>query len=271
MKVKLINGSEDPEELVCTAARNDYREDGIIGNSFGELMAEIEPDDDHLNEVGNEQAEGPVNKRNWAELREERIPFEVQVEARKRTLIDHLIDNGHWGPFEHPQAVIAVEGVTRVVTHQMVRHRHFSYDQQSLRYVSIEDVEVVDDQFRVPEFGEAEEAVDREGVHEIEDVTEVKDIYGNAYDRAMREYQALRDRGVPKEKARLVLPMGIKTNIVMSGNARAWMHILNVRTKADVQGETRECADAIFEELKEWMPYTMQKYDEDVLPLKLNP
>ena len=56
--------------------------------------------------------------------------------------------------------------------------------------------------------------------------------------------------------------MGIKTNIVMSGNARAWMHILHVRRKADVQGETRRCAEAIFEELKEWMPYTFERYDE---------
>lgn len=271
MNVKLINGTEEPERTVCRAARNDYREDGIIGHSFDEVMADIDPDDHHLNTVGNEQSDKPVNKRDWAELRPGRIPNHVLREAKKRTLIDHLIDRRHWGPFEHPQAVIAIEGVTRVVTHQMVRHRHFSYDQQSLRYVSIEDVEVVDDQFRIPEFRGENEAVDREGVHEIEDVTEVKDIYGNAYDRAMREYQALRDRNVPKEKARLVLPMGVKTNIVMSGNARAWMHILNVRTKGDVQGETRECADAIFRELKEWMPYTMGRYDEDILPMKLNP
>lgn len=256
MKVKLIRGTEDPEELVCTAARNDYRTDGVIGYEFHEIMSDIDADEEHL-----EYNSGAG-----------RLPSA----AKKRTLIDKLIHDGHWGPFEHPQATIAIEGVTRVVTHQIVRHRNFTYDQQSLRYVKIDGSgeasrNALSVQFQFPEFRGEDFDVDREGVHEIEDVELVEDLYGSAYNSAMARYQALIDEGVPKEQARKVLPMGIKTNIVMSGNARAWMHILNVRTKGNVQGETRRCADAIFEELKEWMPYVFQKYDEDVLPLKLNP
>lgn len=248
MNVELISGSPDPEELVCRAARNDYRADGLIGHSFGEIMGDIDANVD----VGTQHTSRTVH-----------------TESQMRTLIDHLIDHGHWGPFEHPQAVVAIEGVTRVVTHQIVRHRHFSYDQQSLRYVGVEDTDSIDETFHVPEFSEIE--VDREGVHQIENPDGVEAEFRDSYEHAIEHYRRLLDRDVPKEIARKVLPMGIKTNIVMSGNARAWMHVLNVRTKANVQGETRECADAIFDELAEWMPYTFQKYDDEVLPLKLNP
>lgn len=285
MKVELISGSPDPEELVCTAARNDYRNDGVIGHDFEELMEGIEADPGVIEDIldatpgFNEEAfrsrgdvsDGdPLGKR-WLEL------FggtgrRREVEARKRTLLDHLMDHGHWGPFEHPQATVAIEGVTRVVTHQIVRHRHFTYDQQSFRYVELDEVgtDNLEDVFQFPEFRGEDFDVDREGVHEI-DTEYAEKHYRGGYDWSLHHYRQLRNHGVPKEQARKVLPMGIKTNIVMSGNARAWMHILNVRTKANVQGETRRCAEAIFEELKGWMPYTFEKYDEDILPMELNP
>ena len=239
MNVRLLNGTENPEVEVCRAARNDYRAEGVIDYDFEEVMGAIDADEEHLGSGLGVH------------------------EARKRTLIDDLMGDYHWGPFEHPQAIVAIEDVTRVLTHQLVRHRHFSYDQQSLRYVEVDDVEDVFDQFQMPEFrgGEAFD-VDREGVHEIEDHDRVEMLYRDAYNEAVHYYQLLLDQGVPREQARKVLPMGTKTNIVMSGNARAWMHILHVRRKADVQGETRRCAEAIFEELKEWMPYTFERYDE---------
>lgn len=263
MKVKLLSGSPDPEVLVCTAARNDYRSDGVIGYSFEEVMESVQPTDLHLDQVREDWAVLPNDhKDKWGS---------ALTEAKKRTLIDHLMDSGHWGPFEHPSATIAIEGVTRVVTHQIVRHRHFTFDQQSLRYVKLDEVarEELPEKFRFLDI-ENDEIVDRHGVHEV-NADEVDKDYRVAYSTAASYYKSLIDKGVPQEKARLVLPMGIKTNIVMSGNARAWMHALTVRTKADVQGETRECVNKIFDELKGWMPYTFEKYDEDILPLRLNP
>lgn len=264
MKVELIDATPEPETLVCTAARNDYREDGVIGHGFTTIMDEIEPEDEHLEEIGlADTSDSAVSDP------------EGYTEAQKRTLIDHLIGHGHWGPFEHPQATVAIEGVTRVVTHQIVRHRHFTYDQQSFRYVELDDIDPSADDlfeyFQLPEFKGEDYDVDREGVHDIEDMEYVKRYYRGAYSWSVYYYQQLLEIGVPREQARKVLPMGIKTNIVMSGNARAWMHILNVRTKGNVQGETKRCADTILDRLEDWMPYTFKKYREDVLPLKLNP
>lgn len=259
MKVKLINGTEEPEKQVCRAARNDYRKDGIIGNSFSEIMKDVDPHEDHVSNLENSDEYSGGRH--------------IEIEAKKRTLLDHLITSGHWGPFEHPQATVALEGVTRVLMAQITRHRHFTFDVMSLRYVGIEENSITDDEiedsFDIPDVVKDGEAVDRQGVHDIDILAESQFV--EAYKDCMNHYRSLIDQNVPQEVARKVLPMGTKVNIVMSGNARAWMHILNVRTKANVQGETRECADKIFNELKEWMPYTFEQYDEDVLPLKLNP
>lgn len=261
MKVELLESSEDPEQLVCKAARNDYRSEGVIDYSWAEIIEDIDADDLHLE----------VTIEKWGDdlISNESNPI---LEAKKRTLIDHLIDSGHWGPFEHPQATIAIDGVSRVLMAQITRHRHFTFDVMSLRYVELDDENTDwEDNFQFPNFLGEDYEVDREGVHEIEDAEDIPHYYEGAYDWAKHYYNLLLSKGVPQEEARKVLPMGTKVNMVVSANARAWMHILNVRTKADVQGETRRCAEKIFEELKEWMPYTMEKYDEDVLPLRLNP
>lgn len=302
MKVKQIAGTDDPEELVCRCARNDYREDGIIDYSFADVMRDIDASDENMAEV-IEECGGRINRTVEAQNifhyhdsvglyvvtdppeyeydpDKEKYHYErfaVELEAKKRTLLDHLIDSGHWGPFEHPQASIAIDDITRVVTHQIVRHRHFTYDQQSMRVVGVDDFSdnpdrvEIEEEFQFPTFAGEEYDVDRGGVHDIKDIEKVEVNYKEAYNQSSQYYKELLKLGVPKEQARKVLPTGVKTNIVMSGNSRAWMHILNVRTKADVQGETRRCAESIFEQLKEWMPYVMKKYDEDVLPLQLNP
>lgn len=269
MKVELIEATDNPEVLVCKAARNDYRSDGIIDYSLGEIMRVVEPDEEIHEEVMASSDWRPESINGvWHD-------HPHRLEAKNRTLLTGLMDDGHWGPFEHPQATVAIEGITRVATHQIVRHRHFTYDQQSMRFVTVDDVGDDEDKlfeaFQMPEFRGEDFDVDREGVHEIEDMKEVKETYKSAYSQAADAYQTLLDNGVPKEQARKVLPTGTKTNIVMSGNARAWMHFFNIRTKANVQGETRRAAEAALEELKEWMPYTFEKYEEDVLPLKLNP
>lgn len=258
MTVELIRGTEKPEKLVAIAARNDYRSDGVIGHSFSEIMDGAALNKKHVDDIILNDVFGDGNEETE----------EVRLEAKKRTLISHLMDHGHWGPLEHPSATIALEGVTRVSMAQITRHRHFTFDIMSLRYVEVEDVDDVEDRFQIPEVVKEGEAVDREGVHKIDDDAEEKFI--EAYEDCIDHYRSLLDSGVPQEEARKVLPMGTKVNIVMSGNARAWLHLLNIRGKADVQGEARRLADGIFDELEDWMPFTMEQFDEQ-LPMTLNP
>lgn len=227
MNVELLNATQQPEQLVCTAARNDYRSDGVIGQSYEEVMADAEGDTEDL--------------------------------------LDHLMRSGHWGPFEHPQASVAIEGVSRVMMAQITRHRHFTFDIMSLRYVDVDGGPR--DVCYVPVAEDLE--VSRGGEHDVLP-QEIQQQMTESYERSIEDYRALLDAGCPAEEARRVLPLGTRVNIVMSGNARAWMHALKVRTKADVQGETRETADAIFDVLKGWMPHTFEQYDE-MLPMELGP
>jgi len=257
MQVEQIRGTPRAEELVVQAARNDYRSEGIIGYTIEELLQDTTIDD-----AVRESA------RRYLEEHEDH-EFDLDTETRKRSLLKHLMDSGHWGPFEHPQATIVLEGVSRVLMAQITRHRHFTLDIMSLRYVSVEDVEEIEDRFQIPVAAKEGEAVTRSGVDQIDDGAE--EAFIEAYQDAIEHYRTLLDMGMPAEEARKVLPMGIKVNITMSGNARAWMHILNVRTKANVQGETRRCAESILDELEDWMPFTIDHYKNHVLPLKLNP
>lgn len=259
MNVELIRGTDDPEELVCTAARNDYRSEGVIGYDFGEVMEDVDPKDGYMEESDFQAVE--------------QVPEVVRMEAKKRSLLDHLIDRDHWGPFEHPSATLALEGITRVSMAQITRHRHFTFDIMSLRYVSIDEEQAVTEWASVPEAvreaAETGEIPSRGGVSEVDPQSD--NDMEEAYWSSMQWYRALLDQGVPQEEARKVLPMGTRVNIVMSGNARAWMHLLNIRGKANVQGEARRIADGVMGELKDWMPYTFEKYDDDVLPRRLNP
>lgn len=257
MEVGLIRSTPRPEDLVARAARNDYRSAGIIGYTLDELLEDATVDE--------EVKESAVEYRKENDDAE----FAIDTEAKKRTLLKHLMTSGHWGPFEHPQATVSLEGVTRVLMAQITRHRHFTFDIMSLRYVNVQDEGL--DRFQIPKGVERGGFQSREGFEELENPERVEQLYTEAYENDIETYRNLLDEGVPAQEARKVLPMGTKVNITMSGNARAWMHILNVRTKADVQGETRRAAEEIFEEMKEWAPYIFEKYDEDVLPLQLNP
>lgn len=270
----------DPERLVCIAARNDYREDGVIDYPFDEIMANASIEGWAVDEIVAERDLDLEPAEDWV-ASVEQLPDDVALEARQRTLLKHLMNNEHWGPFEHPHTTIAIEDVTRTAMAQLTRHRHFTFDIMSLRYVEVDTGELLEELdfggkpmeelFEYPEEFTADEVVSRNGVEEIEVSAESRlRIVNGAYTEAAKAYQDLNDIGVPQEEARKVLPMATKVNMVVSGNARAWMHLLNIRGKANVQGEAREIVEGVKRECKDWMPFTFETYD-DMLPLRLTP
>lgn len=247
MNIKLIRATEKPEELVCTAARNDYRSEGVINYTFEELVDDVDVDTKVANDLAKERT--TVEKPE----KPEDLPSHILIEAKKRSLIKHLIRSGHYGVFEHPQATIAIEGVTRVSMAQLTRHRNFTFDVMSLRYVEIEE--------DTPDiFDEPPEDTDED----------LEELWWETTSNSLKAYSSLIENGLDKEEARKLLGMGIKVNMVVSGNARAWMHLINIRGKGNVQGEAREIANGVFRELSDWMPYTFEYFDKQ-LPLKLTP
>ncbi len=239
MQVELLDATPNPEELACRAARGDYSAEWVgPDRPFADLMAAVEGE---------------------------------TLTEKKRTLLDHLMRSGHWGPFEHPQATFAVEGVSRACMAQLTRHRHASFDVMSMRYVDLSDLEDLAERFTYPPTFEEDEVVSREGLEEIElPAADRHSLANEVYETCMEAYTDLVDAGVPKEDARMLLPIGTKVNLTFSMNARAIMHLLDMRLKADAQWEIRQLSKRCLEEAKEWMPYTFERYEENH-PYKLAP
>ena len=253
MEVSVIKSTENPEEVVCRAARGDY-----TGTTFTNR-----PSHDEKNEGGKYVRRGDGEGTGWIEPPKsfKRVMEGVEgetLEEKKRTLIEHLLRSGHYGPFEHPQITLAIKGVSRVTMAQITRHRQLTFDIQSMRYIDFsEGGDAV-----VPKSLVDDEHFTRgEGEVEVENREYWMEKYREEVESIMGTYEAMIEDGVPAEDARYLLPLGTCVNMTVSGNARTWMHILNIRGKANVQWETREMAEQIEKEMKCWMPATFDAYD----------
>ena len=240
MQVRLLEATEEPERLVCQAARNDYME-GYVGETpFAEVMASIDGD---------------------------------SIEERKETLIHRLLAHGHFGPFEHPHATFAIEGVSRSCMAQITRHRHASFDVQSMRYVEFdeEDPEPGDVYVQIPELDEAhiagrnaEIAAENKDRSDEELLQRRRERYHESIEESFDAYNELLSLGVAPENARMVLPIGTVVNMVVTLNARMLMHVADIRSAADAQWEVREMTNQILDLAEGWCPVTFEYYNNEM-------
>jgi len=159
----------------------------------------------------------------------------LDLEKARETL-RKVMGYGHYSVIEHASFTFSVEGVSRALTHQLVRHRLASYTQQSQRYVTYETLE----HYVTPK--------------SILKNEEAKKIYDDALMSISDTYQKLLKHGVPKEDARFVLPNAAKTNILITMNARELRHFLNLRCCVRSQWEIREMAMKMLKQLKQVAP-----------------
>jgi thymidylate synthase (FAD) len=238
MDVRLLEATEDPERVICTAARSDYSSAFVGDQPFEATMETVDGDG---------------------------------IEEKKRTLIGHLLDHGHFGPFEHPQATFAVEGVSRSCMAQLTRHRHVSFDVQSMRYVSFDEVDP--DAVRAGEMVVTPPSVtdpewvgrnQRSGPVDDEMVAERERVFRESVAESVESYQELLDLGMAPEDARFVLPIGTAVNMVLSMNVRMLMHVADMRAAADSQWEIRELTETILDHAGEWCPLTFDYYNNNL-------
>lgn len=150
-------------------------------------------------------------------------------------MLRHVIGMGHHSVIEHAVFTFSVEGVSRALTHQLVRHRIASFSQQSQRYVRLSEPTYV-----VPE------TVKRD--------PEAMKIYEETMDGIWDSYSKLIGMGIPAEDARYVLPNGCTTNITITMNARELLHFFSMRCCNRAQWEIREMADEMLRLCKEVSP-----------------
>jgi len=253
MRVKVLESTDNAEKLMCASARGDYMSDWNGEKSFEEIMSTVKHDKSNLERA---------KENNY-------YPNETDAtEAKIISFIEKQLSRGHYGPAEHASITFSVKGVSRVLMAQITRHRHMSFDVQSMRYVDFSNTGAVDPQSLLdPEHFSRET-----GITELNEEERKRYLqeYRNRVSEAMESYEDMVDSGVPKEDARFVLPLGTPVNMTFSGNARTMMHVLNLRQKANSQWEIRQLSEKIANHLEEWMPYTGEWWNNNG-PMKISP
>lgn len=143
-------------------------------------------------------------------------------------LVNHLYRNGHHSVFEHIYFTFKIDGISRVCSHQLVRHRHCSPTQRSQRYCNEDGFTVV-----LPK--------------SIEDVEDAYYEYNDGMLNARQCYVNLQHLGVPNEDARYILPNACHTDLYISFNLRELIHICNERLCSRAQWEIRELVKRMVE------------------------
>lgn len=153
-------------------------------------------------------------------------------------LLNYLVRNQHWSPFEMAHAVIEIQ-TTRDIARQILRHRSFSFQEFSQRYA-----EVVAD----PVLREArlQDTTNRQNSTESQDFA-LRAWWDDQQqwlaEQAVKVYQDALNQGIAKEVARAVLPEGLTpSHLYMSGSVRSWIHYIQLRTGNGTQKEHREIA-----------------------------
>lgn len=158
------------------------------------------------------------------------------TEDEIKKMVSRVRDAGHLSTFEHTMFTFGVSGVSRSLTHQLVRHRHMSFEQKSQRYITLKG------QF---EFITPPSIAAR---------PQIKAKYDALMAQISEFYQEAVAAGTPAEDARFALPNAAETQIVVTANARALLDFFTLRTCNNAQWEIRELAFAMLRLAKKAAP-----------------
>lgn len=193
--------------------------------------------------------------------------FEEVMEGTDKNLQEFLNDKayrGHFGVFEHKPPAFFVEGLSRVAMAQLTRHRHLSFDVQSQRYVDFGNKDPV----VPPSFQDIPTGLVPMSDYKMDvDLDKCPGltwewVLQNHYELSVARYKAAIKAGIPKEDARFFLPQATPVNMTMSGNNRAFMHMIDLRDNAKAQWEAQNFAKLVTKQLENYAPATFEAYDE---------
>jgi thymidylate synthase (FAD) len=170
--------------------------------------------------------------------------------------IGHILEQGHGSVFEHANYSLLLEGVSRSLTHELIRHRAgFAYSQLSQRYVAVEKMGFV-----LPPAiaGTPDEAVWQAQMRQA------FEAYQQLVETLEAEYawveSPVHRRKMAREAARSVLPNSTETKIVVTGNMRAWRTMLELRSSEAAELEIRRLAVALIKFFQEEAPAFVQDF-----------
>jgi thymidylate synthase (FAD) len=157
---------------------------------------------------------------------------------KQQKLIQSVIESGHGSTIEHIVFTFGISGVSRTLSHQLVRHRAgVAFDQQSQRYVKYKGASTM-----LP-------------TTLAEASPELRERYEEQVSGALEVYGELLDAGIPGEDARFVFPNATRTNLVMTANLRALIHMSGLRLCTMAQWEIRRLFQLIRHEIFNVSPF----------------
>ncbi len=184
--------------------------------------------------------------------------------------IKKLMEMGHESPVEHISFTFAVEGVSRVLTHQLVRHRIASYSQQSQRYVKLEQFEYIIPP-SIAEIPEAKEMYIKTMENDQRTYNELVEILISKHlEKGMGEGKTEKQASKAAQKkaiedARYIFPNACETKVVLTMNARSLINFFEHRCCERAQWEIRELATRMLKLVREVAPTIFNKIGPNCL------
>lgn len=177
--------------------------------------------------------------------------------ASNDSYLRHILEVGHLSVFEHASASFYICGVSRSCTHELIRHRHFSYSQLSQRFVPEHDAHVVappaiEEDPELLELFLAASETSRSAYGRLLSALEEK--FSDIPNPLMRHKQA-------RQAARSVLPNATETRLVVTGNYRSWRHFIAMRASEHADVEIRALAIDCLKELQKIAPAVFGDFD----------
>ncbi|MEY4070034.1 MAG: flavin-dependent thymidylate synthase [Candidatus Eisenbacteria bacterium] len=177
--------------------------------------------------------------------------------------LGHIIEVGHGSVLEHGVWSFVITGCSRSFTHELIRHRHFSYSQLSQRYVDESDSDYI----------EPDVIAEDPELHKVwcEAVNAARSAYVKLVQGLEAKFPDMEDktlrRKMARQAARSVLPNATETKIFFTGNARALRHFIELRGSEHAEVEIRKVAVQVLGIMQKEAPnifadYTLEKLSD---------
>lgn len=175
--------------------------------------------------------------------------MEREATATNMGYIDNILKQDHGSVLEHGSATFYIEGVTRNLTHELIRHRHLSYSELSQRFVNMEDAKTV-----------VAPALRQEGTQSLAAMP--RSIIAEYKAKVDKLLGMGKTRKQAREAARGDLPGNTETRIVVTGNHRAWRDVLYKRYATNADAEIIELSEKLLRRLRVLAPAIYQDFPD---------
>lgn len=170
--------------------------------------------------------------------------------------IENMLNLGHLSVIEHATATFRISGISRACSHELVRHRHFSFSQLSQRYVPHDGVKFIEPDAIACE-PQAHEVFERA-------IGQAQEAYDQILEIMTRKFEDVENRTMrrkmARQAARMVLPNATETRMVISANFRALRHFFRMRCTEFADPEIRSLAIQMLKIVREEAPAVFGDY-----------